>query len=121
MRKSDIAYIISCAFLAIYSLSYCATIWLHLKVPRYYPLQHTWKMVKEEGVPSQGWYGMTGFAFVASCVITFLLYLLMRSAGAREGMLTPRRVKLVGAISILVLIGCMVYVALYEFLKWGVF
>jgi hypothetical protein len=120
MRKSDLAYVIGCAFLSIFSLAYCATLWFHLKLPRYYPLEHTWKMVKEPGVPSQGGYGMVAFAFLTSLVITSLLYVAIRSLRSAERGLTPFFAKVIGGISILVLLGCMVYLALHEFMKWGI-
>jgi len=120
MKKSDVAYTISCAFVTCYALSYCATMWFHLKLPRYYPLEHTWKVIKEEGVPSQGWYGMTAFAFVSAVVVTSFLRVGIRFLNSRKPELSPLVLKLIAAASILVLVGCMVYVALHEFLKWGV-
>jgi len=88
-------------------LAYCATLWFHLKLPRYYPLEHTWNIVKEKGVPSQGWYGMVGFALLTSAVIASLLYLVTRSLRSPERGINPFFARLIGIISILVVLGCM--------------
>jgi hypothetical protein len=120
MRKSDVAYLLGCAFLSLFSLAYCSTIWFHLKLPRYYPLEHIWKLIKEQGVPSQGWYGMVAFALVSSAVLTFLVYAVGRSFWRRGKQPTPACTKTIGAISVLILLACMAYVAIHEFSKWGI-
>lgn len=120
MRKSDVRYLLSSVFVSVFSLSYCAAILFHIKLPRYYPLQHTWKMIKEEGVPSQGWYGMWAFGLLASAVITSLVYVVIRARGVEEGRLRPGIVKAIGAISIVLFLAGMVYTALHEFFKWGI-
>jgi hypothetical protein len=120
MKKPDLAYVLSCIFGGVYSLSYCAKTWFHIKVPRYYPLQHTWKMVSEKGVPSQGWYGTVGFAFVVTAIVTLIVYLMLRSRESPDASLNPAVVKSLGIISLLAIVGGMVFMALHEFMKWGI-
>lgn len=120
MKKSDLAYVLSCIFGGIYSLSYCAKTWFHINLPRYYPLEHTWKMVSEKGVPSQGWYGTTAFAFVVSAVVTLIVYLVLRKRKATDAALKPVVVKTIGIVSVLAIISGMVFMSLHEFFKWGI-
>ena len=75
MRKSDITYVVSAVFAGVFSLSYCCVMWFNIKLPRYYPLEHTWKLVKDVGVPSQGWYGMHGFALLMGGIAALVAYL----------------------------------------------
>jgi len=120
MKKSDLAYLLSCIFGSIYSLTYCAKTWFHINLPRYYPLEHTWKMVSEKGVPSQGWYGTLAFAFVVSAAVTLVAYIMLRSKESTEASLSPAVVKTIGIVSVLAIIGGMIFMALHEFTKWGI-
>ena len=120
MKKSDLAYVLSCIFGGVYALAYCSVTWFHIKVPRYYPLEHTWKMVTEKGVPSQGWYGMVAFAFVVSGIVTVVAHAALRSTSSPEAGLKDAAGNVIGIVSILAIIAGMVFMALHEFLKWGV-
>lgn len=120
MKQSDITYVASCAFATVFSLAYSATMLFHIKLPRYYPLEHMWKMVNEKGVPSQGWYGMVGFAFVVGAALSVMLYMLIKRLAPSEAELRPSVVRLVAYASVVIVVGCMVYCALDEFLKWNV-
>jgi multisubunit Na+/H+ antiporter MnhB subunit len=77
-------------------------------------------MVNEKGVPSQGWYGMVGFAFVVGAAVSVVLYVLVKRLAPSEAELRPGGVKLIAYASVLIVVACMVYCALYEFLKWDV-
>ena len=66
MKKSDLSYVICSVFIAMTAFFYSSSMWLGLKLPRYYPLEHTWKWGKEKGVPSQGWYAKQTFAFLTA-------------------------------------------------------
>ncbi len=121
MKKSDIAYVINLIFIDIFSLSYCSTIWFHLELPIYYPLEHTWKMVRQEGAPSQQWYGMVAFAFLFSIIICSLLSIAVRFLRFQKVYLSSYGTKLIGIISAFVIVGCMGYLAFHEFSKWGIF
>ena len=122
MKKSDVVYILSAVFMATTSLFYCCTMWFHIKLPRYYPLEHAWKWVNEKGVPSQGWYGMQGFAFLAAGVVTLVAWIgLTKRAVSKQTDLKPAQVKLCGAITTLVVAVCMGYMLYHEFSRWGVF
>lgn len=121
MKKSDIAYIVGSVFATMTAFFYCCTRWFPIKLPRYYPLEHTWKWVQEAGVPSQRWYAMQTFAFLAAAVIALLVYFLLRSLGVKELQLKPTLAKLLGVTSTIIIIVCMGYIVYYEFNKWGIF
>jgi len=121
MRKSDITYLLGSVFMSLTGVFYCCTIWFSIKLPRYYPLQRTWKWVKEQGVPSQAWYGMQGFAFLAAAVGTLLVYLILKSVAKERTEIGPRAMRFVGVIAVLVLLVSMGYTLHYEFARWGVY
>lgn len=119
--KSDITYVLSAAFVALTSFFYCCTMWFSIKLPRYYPIEHTWKWINEKGVPSQGWYGMQVFGFLAAGIVTFILYLVLKRATSADTNLRPAHIKLLGVVAILITIICLGYMLYHEFAKWGVF
>lgn len=121
MKKSDITYIVSATFIALTSLFYCYTMWFHIKLPRYYPIEHTWKWVNEKGIPSQGWYGMQAFAFLTAGVVTLVVYFVLKRAVSAETTLKPALTRILGVAVTLIVIICMGYMLCYEFDKWGVF
>ena len=121
MRKSDAVYVLGCIFVALTNIFYCCTIWLPIPLPRYYPLEHVWKWVNEQGVPSQGWYGMQAFAFLMAGVITLIVYMVLKRASSSQISLKPSRVKLCGVVTTLLVVVCMGYMLHYEFSRWGVF
>jgi hypothetical protein len=122
MKKSDVVYILSAVFMASTSLFYCCTMWFGIKLPRYYPLEHAWKWVSEKGVPSQGWYGMQGFAFLGAGIVTLAIWIgLTKRSSSSQDNLRAAHIKLCGAIAILVVVVCMGYMLYHEFSRWGVF
>jgi hypothetical protein len=121
MNKSDVTYILSAAFIAFTSLFYCCTMWFGIKLPRYYPLEHTWKWINEKGVPSQGWYGMQVFAFLTAGIVTLVIYLVLKRTVSAETILRPAQTKILAVATILVTIICMGYMMYHEFAKWGIF
>lgn len=120
MRKSDLTYLLCSFSVAAVSVFYCATMWFSIKLPRYYPLEHVWKWAKEKGVPSQGWYGMQAFAYLATGITTLLLCLVLKAARSRETRLPPAVVKGVGVAATVIAIACMGYMLYHEFCKWGI-
>ena len=121
MKKSDVTYVLSATFVAFTSLFYCYTMWFAIKLPRYYPLERTWKWVNEKGVPSQGWYGMQAFAFLAAGIVTFIVYLVLKRVVSIETSLKPVHTRILGAVAVLTVIICLGYMLYYEFNRWGVF
>ena len=121
MKKSDTTYILGAVYVAFTSFFYYCTMRFAIKLPRYYPLEHTWKWVKEKGVPSQGWYGMQVFAFLAAGIVTFIIYLVLKRTVPAETSLKPVHTRILGAASILVSIICLGCILYHEFAKWGVF
>ncbi len=121
MKKSDTTYIICSVFSAMTAFFYCCTMWFGIKLLRYYPLEHTWKWVIEEGVPSQGWYAKQAFAFLAAGVVTLVVYFILKRIVPAEANLKPALTRMLGAAATLIVIICMGYMLYYEFDKWGVF
>jgi phosphoglycerol transferase MdoB-like AlkP superfamily enzyme len=118
MKKSDITYILCSAFMVFTCLFYCCTIWFSIKLPRYYPLEHTWKWVNEEGVPSQGWYGMQVFAYLAAGIVTFIIYLALKRMVPTETSLKPAYIRILGVAVTLIVIICLGYTMYNEFEEW---
>lgn len=121
MKKSDVTYVLGAAFIALTGLFYCCTMWFAIKLPRYYPLERTWKWVNEKGIPSQGWYGMQAFAFMAAGIVTFIIYLVLKRVVSIETSLKPVHTRILGVVAALTVIICLGYMLYYEFNRWGVF
>ena len=121
MRKSDVVYIIGSVFAAMTAFFYCCTLWFPIKLPYYYPLEHTWKWVKEKGVPTQGWYGKQAFAYLAAAAVSLMVYFLIRCTTAKEPNLNPALTRLLGVVVTLIVTLCMGYILGYEFDRWGIF
>ena len=121
MKKPDVTYVLGAAFMALTSLFYCCTMWFAIKLPRYYPLERTWKWVNEKGVPSQGWYGMQAFAFMAAGIVTFIIYLVLKRTVSPETSLKPAHTRILGVLATLTATICLGYMLYHEFEKWGVF
>ncbi len=120
MKKSDITYIVSSVFAAMTAFFYCCTRWFSIKLPRYYPLEHTWKLVKEPSVPSQRWYAMQVFAFLAAGIVALGVYFVIKSTLFNNTQLKPAFAKWLGIIATVIIMVCMGYIVYYEFGKWGV-
>lgn len=120
MKKSDLTFIVGSVFIALTSLFYCSTIWFAIKLPRYYPLEHVWKWTNERGVPSQGWYGMQGFAFLAAGLVSVAVYLALKALRGPEDGLKPGLVRGVAVVTLLIVLVSMTYLLYHEFRKWGI-
>jgi ABC-type Fe3+-siderophore transport system permease subunit len=118
MKKSDVTYILCSAFMAFTSFFYCCAIWFSIKLPRYYPLEHTWKWVKEKGIPSQGWYGMQVFAFLAAGIVTSIVYLVLKRTVSAQTSLKPAYIRIFGAAVALIVIMGLGYTMYHEFEEW---
>ena len=121
MRKSDIIYIVGSVFAAMTAFFYCCAMRFPIKLPRYYPLEHTWKLVREEGVPSQGWYSMQLFAYLAAGIVALITYLVLKHGASKKVNLKPALIKSLGVVVTAIIIVCMAYMLYYEFDKWGIF
>lgn len=121
MKKADLTYLVGSVFIALTALFYCSTVWFKIAVPRYYPLEHTWKCVNQKGVISQGWYGMQGFAFLAAGIVTLLVYLTLRRSCAQDTALSPAATRWIAVITLVIVLPCMGYLLYYEFARWKIF
>ncbi len=122
MKKSDITFITGAVFVAFTSFFYSLVILCKIPVPRYYPLEHAWKMINEKGVPSQGWYGLQAFAFLAAGIISFAVYSILKKISPKTALtLSPVTHKTISILAILVILCSMCYIMFHEFEKWEVF
>ncbi len=121
MKKSDTAYLLIAVFMALTNFFYCCTMWFPIKLPRYYPLEHAWKWVNEKGVPSQGWYGMQAFAFLAAGIGTLIAYLVLSRVASLQADIKPAHIKICGVVATIATLVCMGYMLHYEFSRWDVY
>lgn len=121
MKKSDITYIVGSVFAAMTAFFYCCTMWFSIKLPRYYPLEHTWKWANEKGIPSQGWYGTQAFAYLAAAMVATVVYLVLKYSPREKANLKPTLTKLLGVVVTVIIMACMGHMLYYEFDKWGIF
>ena len=121
MKKADITYIVCSVFAACTAAFYCVTIWFSFKMPRYYPLERTWKWVKEQGVPSQGWYGKQLYTFLAAGLVTAVVYFLLKRKAGEEGSLGAPMTRLIGVGVTVIIIISMGLILYHEYDKFGVF
>lgn len=120
MKKSDITYLVGCAFAAAVSIFYCCIIHFKIKVPRYYPTLHQWKWWdKVEGVPSQGWYGIQSFAFIAGGIVAIAVYFACKRAEISQSELKSGTVKGTALATLAVVLVAMAYIMHHEFHRWG--
>lgn len=114
MKKSDIRYLTGCAFAAATSVAYCCISLFGIKLPRYYPTEHVWRMAKIKGVPSQGWYGMQAFAFAVGAIVAVIIYAFIRKDTFGQE-LKPKATRTVGIVATVVIVAAMAYLMNYEF------
>lgn len=121
MKKSDTTYIVGSVFAAMTCFFYCCTMWfkwLSDRLPRYYPLEHTWKW--EKGVISQGWYGMQAFAFICAGAVALIVYLILKRCPDKESTPKPAHTKWLGIAATVIMIVCMTYMLCYEFARFKI-
>lgn len=121
VRKSDITYIVGSVFAAMTAFFYCCTMWFGIKLPRYYPLEHTWKWANEKGIPSQVWYGRQAFVYLAAGVVALVVYLIFRHKACEGLNLKLASARWLGVIVTMIVIVCMGYMLYHEFDKWSIF
>jgi hypothetical protein len=64
VHRTDSAFLSVSVALLAFSLVY----YLNPPAPRYYPLEHTWRMANEKGVPSMAWYGRSAWGLGAGAL-----------------------------------------------------
>ncbi len=121
MKRSDITYVASAVFTACTGLLYVYARWASITVPRYYPLEHTWKMVKEKGVPSQAWYSVQCFAFIGGLIAAVVVYFVLKSFADKIGDLSNGITKCIGIVVTLIMVFSLSYIVWHEFTHWGIF
>ena len=119
MKKSDMTYMVGCAFTAAVSIFYSCIIYFKITVPRYYPTLHEWKWVNVKGIPSQGWYGIQSFAYIAGGIVAIAAYVACKRAGSKEIELKPGTIKGTALATLSVVLVAMGYILIHEFTRWG--
>lgn len=119
MKQADTTFVVAWVFTAATTFFYACTMWLKLKLPTYYPTEHTWGLGKKDGVIGQGWYGKGMFAIGAAAIVALIVWLILRTLTKKD--LSQAGVKCIGLIAIAVTVVCTGCVLYYEFNKWGVF
>ncbi len=118
MKKADIVCIVGSVYAAATAFFYCFPMWFSMNLPRYYPVEHTWKLENTPDAFSQGWYGMQGFAYLAATVVAVITYFVLKTKAKKD--LAPSTIKLIGLTTSIVICVCMAYIMFHEFRKWGV-
>jgi hypothetical protein len=121
MRKSDRTYILVSVFVSLTAFCYWCTVRFPIPLPRYYPLEHVWKWVNEKGVPSQGWYGMQAFAYLAAGVVTLAVCGVLSRPKTGDRPIRPAALKVFGVLATLIVVACLSLMLHEEFAKWGIF
>ncbi len=115
MKKADIVWVVGSVYAGATAFFYCWPrwfSWLARILPRYYPVEHTWKLGKQGGI-SQGWYGMQSFAFIAAGVVAAITYYILKTKV--KGDLKPATIKLMGIAACVFIVAGMAYILWYEF------
>jgi hypothetical protein len=119
MKKSDITYVTGSVFAVVASVFYFCVMHFHITVPRYFPTEHTWKMHKVEGLASQGWHGMQAYAFVVAGIISFIVYMILKTK-ADDTPLKPATAKRIGiSVSVIVTVSQLLILH-HQFKHWGI-
>jgi len=121
MNRADYLLLISAAV----ALTFSAAYYFQPPAPRYYPVEHAWKMEHEKGVPSMGWYGRTAWGLAAGTAAGALTALGLLAV-PRDANGHPRRLPawLGTSLSLLVLVVLVALAAQimhHEFHKWGTY
>ncbi len=119
MKKADVACVVGSVFVAATAFFYCFPLWFTMKLPHYYPVEHTWKMSRSADAVSQGWYGMQVFAFAVAGAVALITYFGLKIMAKHD--LKSSTIKLMGITTNVVIVACMAYMLCHEFRKWGVF
>ncbi len=122
MKKGDIVWVVGSVYAGAVAFFYCWPRWfssLARILPRYYPVQHTWKLGKRAGEISQAWYSMQVFAFLAAGVVAAITYYIVKTKV--KGDLKPATIKLMGIAACASIVAGMAYMLWYEFVHWKIF
>lgn len=119
MKKSDITYVTGSVFAALVSALYCIIMKFNITVPRYFPTEHKWMMHKVDGLPSQGWYGMQAYAFIAAGIVTFVIYMILKSK-ATDTPLRPAAAKRIGISVSVIVVVCLTFIMHHHFKHCGI-
>jgi ABC-type Fe3+-siderophore transport system permease subunit len=120
MKKGDIVYIVGSVFAAVTAISYSITMcrWFPVNLPRYYPTEHVWRLGATDGMISQGWYGMQGFAFLAGGIAAAIAYVILKKSARHD--LKPLAIRFTGVVTIAAILLSMAFMLYHEFDKWGI-
>ena len=119
MHRTDGALLVACAGIIAFSVAY----YIDPPAPRYYPLEHTWRMANEEGKPSMAWYGRSAWGLGVGLATGLAMGMALRGVGrCQEGAgrtLPAWLIAVLTVASLLALVGVGAEVIQHEFAKWG--
>jgi len=84
-------------------------------------LEHSWRWFNQKEGPSQGWYGMQVFAFLAAGIVTAVVYLGLKRVTPADASLKPTLTKSLGVVVTVIIVVCMLYMLYHEFDRWHIF
>jgi hypothetical protein len=114
MKKSDAVFISAAGFSAVFAIVYASIIHFKIKVPRYFPLEHTWSLNGQPGKIAQGWYGMFALAFLLALIFLLVSYLVLRSEKIK---LPPMVLKLAATLMFIIVPFVLAWFVWHEFMK----
>lgn len=119
MKKSDLIFLLTSVFVSATGIFYCAIGWFGIKLPRYYPTEHVWRIGKTPGIPSQGWYTKQAVAYLAAIIVTFVFWIVLKKIrNNSSGQLKPATVRYISMITVLMVLISLGYVMYHEYTKW---
>jgi len=120
LRKTDRVYTAAAFFAGFFCLVYFLAGQFYFGLPRYFPLEHVWKINASPDLPSIGFYSRFAFSFIFSSLVSGLIFfVLARKSGEQN--LSSFWIKLAGGLSYLVIFSIMLCILVLEYKHWGVF
>jgi peptidoglycan/LPS O-acetylase OafA/YrhL len=121
MNRTDYLLLIT----VIVAIAFAAAYHFKPPAPRYYPLEHAWKMENVKGVPSMGWYGRTawgvGIGAAAGVVAALALLAVPKRADGQARQLPGWAITLLSLAAVVTLVLLAGEILHHEFDKWGTY
>ena len=118
MKRTDSVFLA----IALAVTAFAAGYYINPPAPRYYPLERTWRMTKEQGKPSMGWYGRSAWGLGAAGLVGALAFAATRRLPSREGnesRLPLWIVRLLTVIALAALVVVAAHIVVHEFSVYG--
>lgn len=120
MQRKVSRYYTAVVFLATYVVAYTLALVFPLPLPRYYPIEHTWRWTTLPDVPSMGWYGLVTFALLVSGLVTLMARIIFKHIPKEQKHVAARSHRMLAWMMVVILVGALTYIALHELQRWGI-